>query len=131
MRHLIFALIALPLLCSAQQQTTTFQADSVGRNNWQITTITTFARADSSTYETRGSQVFRTRAAARQYVRTMIGERISADSINAENAKRNIALLKASRAALLADLARSQSAPRSTAPPKQPAPINLDRKKKQ
>lgn len=110
---LSFAMLALPLLCAAQQ-TTTFRADSIGRNNWQITTIQTFARPDSSTYETRASQVFRTREAAKKYVREMIGERIAADSANAEVAKRNIALLKASRAALLADLSRGNPAPRGS-----------------
>ncbi len=119
MKHLLFIALALPLLCAAQQ-TTTFRADSIGRNNWQVTTITTFARPDSSTYETRASQVFRTRAAAKKYVREMIGERIAADSANAEVAKRNIALLKASRAALLADLSRGNSAPRG---PEAPAEV--------
>lgn len=112
---LSFAIFALPLLCAAQ--TTTFRADSIGRNNWQITTIQTFARADSSTYETRASVVFRNRAAAKKYVREMIGERIAADSTSAEAAKRNIAILKASRAALLSDLSRGNSAPRSTEAP--------------
>ena len=83
---ILFAL-ALPLLCPAQ--TTTFRADSVGRNNWQITTISTFVRGDSSTYETRASEVFRTRTAARQYVRRMMGERITADSSKAEDIKRS------------------------------------------
>lgn len=116
MRHLLFFALALPLLCSAQQ-TTTFRADSIGRNNWQVTTITTFARPDSSTYETRASQVFRNRAAAKKYVREMIGERIAADSTSAAAAKRNIALWQASRASLLADLSRGNSAPRSTEAP--------------
>lgn len=121
-KTLLFIAFALPMLCAAQQ-TTTFRADSIGRNNWQVTTITTFARADSSTYETRASQVFRNRAAAKKYVREMIAERIAADSANAEVAKRNIALLKASRAALLADLSRSNSAPRGSteAPAEVPA----------
>lgn len=116
MRYPLFIVFALPLFCSAQQ-TTTFRADSIGRNNWQITTIQTFARADSSTYETRASQVFRNRAAAKKYVREMIAERITADSTNAESAKRNIALWKASRASLLDDLSRGNSAPRSTEAP--------------
>ncbi len=115
-KTLIFFAFALPLLCAAQQ-TTTFRADSIGRNNWQITTISTFVRADSSTYETRASEVFRPRALARQYVRQMMGERITADSAKAEDIKRSIVGLKASRAALLSDLARPSSAPRgSTAP---------------
>lgn len=137
MKHLLFIVFALPLFCSAQQ-TTTFRADSIGRNNWQITTIQTFARADSSTYETRASQVFRNRAAAKKYVREMIGERIAADSTSAAAAKRNIALLKAFRASLLDDLSRGNSAPRSTeAPAELPAatvpepPKKATKKKKQ
>ena len=122
MKHLLFIAFALPLFCAAQQ-TTTFRADSVGRNNWQITTIQTFARADSSTYETRASVVFRNRTAAKKYVREMIGERIAADSASAAAAKRNIALWQASRASLLADLSRGNSAPRggTEAPAEVPA----------
>ena len=137
MRYPLFIVFALPLFCSAQQ-TTTFRADSIGRNNWQITTIQTFARPDSSTYETRASQVFRNRAAAKKYVREMIGERIAADSTSAAAAKRNIALWQASRASLLADLNRGNSAPRSTeAPAEVPAatvpakPKTTAKKKKQ
>jgi len=137
MKHLLFIALALPLLCAAQQ-TTTFRADSIGRNNWQVTTITTFARPDSSTYETRASQVFRNRAAAKKYVREMIGERITADSASAAAAKRNIALWQASRASLLADLSRGNSAPRSgteapaevPAAPVPPKPKTTAKKKK-
>lgn len=106
------AISALPLLCSAQAQTTTFRADSVGRQNWQITTISTFVRGDSSTYETRASEVFRTRALARQHVRAMFAERIRADSTGVEEGKRRVAALKTSRAALLSDLSRQNAAPR-------------------
>lgn len=106
MKDLSFLLLALPLLCSGQTQTQTFSVDSVGRQNWQITTITTFVRADSTVYETRASERFRNRKEAAKHVREVFAERIRADSARLEDTKRGIALLKTSRLALLSDLGR-------------------------
>lgn len=104
MKQTLFLLL-FPLLTFAQE-TTTFTVDTLGRQNVQLTTITTYQRPDSTVYETRSSVRFKNRGEARKHINLLFAERITADSVAIENARRHRAGLVASREALLADLGR-------------------------
>ncbi len=138
MKNLLTTLLALaPLLLLAQQETTTYRVDSVGRSLWLLTSTTRYDRPDSTFYESTMSERFRSRAALRQHVKTLFAERIAADSASAENLKRRIAGLKTQRAGLLLDLRpgagqpaqREAPAPAVAEPPKQPQPTTKKKKK--
>lgn len=134
----LFTIAALLLVIfrTQAQETTTYSVDSIGRNLWVFVSTTRYDRPDSTFYEAKQSQRFRTRAALRQHVRTFFAERITADSTAGEEVKRKVANSKAFRQGLLNDLNRNQSAPRSTATPTPapavtPTPQPASKKKKQ
>jgi hypothetical protein len=98
-------LLFLPFLAPAQE-TVTFTTDTLGKGNVQLTTITTYLRPDSTIFETRSSVRFKNRQEARKHVIALFAEKIAADSVAIETARRHRAGLLASRQALLADLNR-------------------------
>lgn len=110
MKKLLFlAIILVPLLASAQQETTTYRIDSIGQGVWSLITTTRYDKPDSTFSETSHSRKFQTRAAARQYVKAFFAERIALDSMECEVIRRRIAGAKASRQGLLDDLKRGAS----------------------
>ena len=113
--------LLLVIFRTAAQETTTYSVDSIAPRLWVFVSTTRYDRPDSTFYEARQSQKFRSRALLRQHVREFFAQRITADSIQVEDVKRKIANSKTFRQGLLNDLNRNQSAPRSTAPPPAPA----------
>jgi hypothetical protein len=136
-RHALTIIFSLSPLLLFGQETTTYRVDSVGRNLWLLTSTTRYDRPDSTFYESKMSERFRSRAALRQHVRTIFAERIAADSASVENLKRRIAGLKAQRAGLLHELRpasgqqaqRQAPAPAAAEPPKQPQQTTKKKKK--
>ena len=118
---LTIAFLLLVIFRTTAQETTTYSVDSIAPRLWVFVSTTRFDRPDSTFYEARQSQKFRSRAQLRQHVREFFAQRITADSIQVEDVKRKIANSKTFRQGLLADLTRNQQAPRSTAPPPVPA----------
>ena len=126
---LTIAALLLVIFRTSAQETTTYSVDSIAPRLWVFVSITRFDRPDSTFYEARQSQRFRSRAALRQHVREFFAQRITADSIQVEDVRRKIANSKTFRQGLLNDLNRNQSAPRSTTPV--PAAPVTPKKKKQ
>lgn len=117
----IFAFVCFVNLLYSQE-IETYSIDSIGRRNWQLTTTVTITNNDSTTVVRGFSVKFDNRKAARQYINTVFAAKIKADSALVENAKRRIALAKASRAALLADLSRPPAGKQVEKPPDVTAP---------
>ena len=126
---LTIAFLLLVIFRTTAQETTTYSVDSIAPRLWVFVSTTRFDRPDSTFYEARQSQKFRSRAHLRQHVREFFAQRITADSIQVEEVKRKIANSKTFRQGLLNDLNRNQSAPRSTTPV--PAAPVTPKKKKQ
>lgn len=117
---LTIAFLLLVIFRTTAQETTTYSVDSIAPRLWVFVSTTRFDRPDSTFYEARQSQKFRSRAQLRQHVREFFAQRITADSIQVEEVKRKIANSKTFRQGLLNDLNRNQSAPRSTVTPTPP-----------
>lgn len=115
--------LLLVIFRAAAQETTTYSVDSIAPRLWVFVSTTRYDRPDSTFYEARQSQKFRSRAQLRQHVREFFAQRITADSIQVEDVKRKIANSKAFRQGLLTDLNRNQSAPRSTVTPTPPQAV--------
>ncbi len=129
MKKLLFpTLLLAPLLAFAQQETTTYRVDSVGRA-WVLTITIRYDRPDSTYQENSQTARFKNRAAARQYVRGLFAERITTDSTAVESLKRKIALAKSSRAGLLDDLKRTPTAPKEAVQPAAEMPVATPKKK--
>ena len=126
---LTIAFLLLVIFRTTAQETTTYSVDSIAPRLWVFVSTTRFDRPDSTFYEARQSQRFRSRAALRQHVREFFAQRITADSTAGEEVRRKIANSKTFRQGLLNDLNRNQSAPRSTTPV--PAAPVTPKKKKQ
>ena len=126
---LTIAFLLLVIFRTTAQETTTYSVDSIAPRLWVFVSTTRFDRPDSTFYEARQSQKFRSRAQLRQHVREFFAQRITADSLQCEDVKRKIANSKTFRQGLLNDLNRNQSAPRSTTPV--PAAPVTPKKKKQ
>ena len=119
---LTVTLSLLVIFRTSAQETTTYSVDSIAPRLWVFVSTTRFDRPDSTFYEARQSQKFRSRAQLRQHVREFFAQRITADSIQVEEVKRKIANSKTFRQGLLSELqTQQQQAPRSTAPPPVPA----------
>ena len=117
---LTIAFLLLVIFRTTAQETTTYSVDSIAPRLWVFVSTTRYDRPDSTFYEARQSQRFRSRAALRQHVREFFAQRITADSIQVEDVRRKIANSKTFRQGLLNDLNRNQSAPRSTVTPTPP-----------
>lgn len=117
---LTIAFLLLVIFRTAAQETTTYSVDSIAPRLWVFVSTTRYDRPDSTFYEARQSQRFRSRAALRQHVREFFAQRITADSTAGEEVRRKIANSKTFRQGLLNDLNRNQSAPRSTVTPTPP-----------
>lgn len=126
---LAIAFLLLVIFRTSAQETTTYSVDSIAPSLWVFVSTTRYDRPDSTFYEARQSQRFRSRAALRQHVRGFFAQRITADSTAGEEVRRKIANSKTFRQGLLNDLNRNQSAPRSTTPV--PAAPVTPKKKKQ
>lgn len=118
---LTITFVLLVIFRVAAQETTTYSVDSIAPRLWVFVSTTRFDRPDSTFYEAKQSQKFRSRAQLRQHVREFFAQRITADSIQVEDVKRKIANSKTFRQGLLNDLNRNQSAPRSATPTPPPA----------
>jgi hypothetical protein len=133
---LTITFLLLVIFRATAQEITTYRADSIGRKAWVLVATTRFERADSSFYESSQATRFKSRGEIRQHIKSLFAERITADSAAAEIAKQRVVRLKASRAALLAQLnAGGQSAPKEAAAPptvvtSPAAPANTKGKKK-
>ena len=119
---LTVTLSLLVIFRTSAQETTTYSVDSIAPRLWVFVSTTRFDRPDSTFYEARQSQKFRSRAQLRQHVREFFAQRITADSIQVEEVKRKIANSKTFRQGLLAELQTQQQAPRNTVTPT-PAPV--------
>ena len=132
---LTIAFLLLAIFRTSAQETTTYSVDSIAPRLWVFVSTTRYDHPDSTFYEARQSQKFRSRAQLRQHVREFFTQRITADSIKVEDVKRKIANSKTFRQGLLVDLNRSQSAPRDSAivpvPATQAAPAKPKKKSKQ
>ena len=117
---LTIAFLLLVIFRTTAQETTTYSVDSIAPRLWVFVSTTRYDRPDSTFYEARQSQRFRSRAALRQHVREFFAQRITADSTAGEEVRRKIANSKTFRQGLLNDLNRNQSAPRSTVTPTPP-----------
>ena len=117
---LTIAFLLLVIFRASAQETTTYSVDSIAPRLWVFVSTTRYDRPDSTFYEARQSQRFRSRAALRQHVREFFAQRITADSTAGEEVRRKIANSKTFRQGLLNDLNRNQSAPRSTVTPTPP-----------
>ena len=126
---LTITFLLLVIFRTSAQETTTYSVDSIAPRLWVFVSTTRYDRPDSTFYEARQSQRFRSRAALRQHVREFFAQRITADSTAGEEVRRKIANSKTFRQGLLNDLNRNQSAPRSTTPV--PAAPVTPKKKKQ
>jgi len=127
-----FALAFLSVFATAQE-VVTYTTDTIGPNNVQITTITTFQRPDSTISETRQSVRFRSRGEAIEYVNRTFSERITADSLLLGVIGKRLALLRASKAALTYELSvrckKSAPVPIVTPPPPTKKPPEKKKKK--
>jgi len=127
-----FALAFLSVFATAQE-VVTYTTDTIGPNNVQITTITTFQRPDSTISETRQSVRFKSRDDAREYVNRTFSERITADSLLLGVIGKRLALLRASKAALTYELSvrckKSAPVPIVTPPPPTKKPPEKKKKK--
>ena len=119
---LTIAFLLLVIFRTTAQETTTYSVDSIAPRLWVFVSTTRFDRPDSTFYEARQSQKFRSRAQLRQHVREFFAQRITADSIQVEDVRRKIANSKTFRQGLLAELQTQQQAPRNTVTPT-PAPV--------
>ena len=134
-RLLTIAALLLVIFRAAAQETTTYSVDSIAPRLWVFVSTTRYDRPDSTFYEARQSQKFRSRALLRQHVREFFAQRITADSIQVEDVKRKIANSKTFRQGLLSELqTRQQQAPRSPATPTpipaaQTAPVKHKKKR--
>ena len=117
---LTITFLLLVIFRTSAQETTTYSVDSIAPRLWVFVSTTRYDRPDSTFYEARQSQRFRSRAALRQHVREFFAQRITADSTAGEEVRRKIANSKTFRQGLLNDLNRNQSAPRSTVTPTPP-----------
>lgn len=134
MRNAIFISFALAFfsVSAIAQEFVTYTTDTIGPNNVQITTITTFQRPDSTISETRQSVRFRSRDEAREYVNRTFSERITADSLLLGAIGKRLALLRASKAALAYELSArcKKSAPVPVVTPPPPTKKPPEKKKK-
>ena len=121
---LTITVLLLVIFRAAAQETTTYSVDSIAPRLWVFVSTTRYDRPDSTFYEARQSQKFRSRAQLRQHVREFFAQRITADSIQVEDVKRKIANSKTFRQGLLSELqTQQQQAPRSTATPTPPPAV--------
>ena len=127
-----FALAFFAVFATAQE-VVTYTTDTIGPNNVQITTITTFQRPDSTISETRQSVRFKSRGEAIEYVSRTFSERITADSLLLGVIGKRLALLRASKAALTYELSvrckKSAPVPVVTPPPPTKKPPEKKKKK--
>ena len=99
------------------QETVTFSVDSIAPKVWQLTTLTSYVRSDSSVWEKKESLKFKNRGEVRTYVKALFQERIRTDSTLAADASKRVAQLKTTRQLLLATVNKPNAAPRKVDKP--------------
>ena len=70
--------LLLVIFRTSAQETTTYSVDSIAPRLWVFVSTARFDRPDSTFYEVRQSQKFRSRAQLRQHVREFFAQRITA-----------------------------------------------------